>query len=86
MLSAAETRFPDVWELCGHASPPAAEMGLDAEEVRHVLESPEVCYPGSTRHPGGRYVAVGGRLAVVYVPVTGTVVTILWRGAEGRSA
>lgn len=72
------------WRFTRHARERMKEMGIERREVLATLVTPETTYRGGLGHPPDRAVALRGRLAVVYQVSTRKVVTILWRGEEGR--
>lgn len=69
------------WRFSNHAQERIVEMSLTFDEVVDVLDAPVLTYPSGKRN--GTYTAVGGRLAVGY-DETRCVMTVLWRGKEGR--
>lgn len=71
---------PVRWFLSLHALERMREMGIERDEVVHALDQPEVVYPVRE----GRLGAIGGRLCVIIDD--DSVVTVLWRGLEGRHA
>jgi hypothetical protein len=73
-----------VWNLTWHARTRMSEMQLNDDEVLDALRNPELTYPSSSRFRNGADIAVRGRLAIVFDPATGAVVTVLWRGLESR--
>jgi hypothetical protein len=83
------TDFPI--DISRHAWERMAEMDVDTDEVREVLQFPELNYPSTRPADRGtnRMVAVGGRLAVPYVPSGRTegrplVLTVLWHRKDAR--
>jgi hypothetical protein len=63
------------WRLTHHAQSRAAEHGFADAELAPALERPEVSYTQTNQ----RQVRQKGRLAVVVNPVTGVIVTVLFR-------
>lgn len=77
--------MPERWRFTRHARERMKEMKLDRREVQAALKSPEATYRGGLQHPPGRIVMLKGRIAVVCQIGTREVVTVLWRGEEGRA-
>lgn len=78
-------RGSNVWVITHHAAERMHEMQVVSHEVRHALAQSELdycTYPGGGGDP--RRIAVAGRLAVVYSPARGTVVTVTWHLQESR--
>jgi hypothetical protein len=74
-------------DFCLHALHRMREMGLSRSIVARVVADPDISYPGRPAPTGEpRRIAVRGPLAVVYVPRTRTVVTVLWNGRTARHA
>jgi hypothetical protein len=72
------------WTLSPHASLRADQMGLTAAEIRRAATDPDISYPAPAgAHPPGRRVHVCARIAAVMDG--GTVITLLWHGAEHRT-
>ena len=67
--------------LSEHARQRCREMGLRTNTVKAVVADPEMDTPA----PNGGRLLVGGALAVVYVPDTNEVVTVLWAQGESRA-
>lgn len=71
-----------MYHFSKHALSRIAEMGLTTDDVLAVLMDPETIMPNTPGHPRGhRFV---GRGIVVAVADDGTIMTVLWDGAEGR--
>lgn len=66
-----------------HAQRRMEQMGLDEGAITSVIADPEIVQPNAVGHPTGRQYVGGG--IVVAVAVDGTVMTVLWRGADGRA-
>jgi hypothetical protein len=70
-------------DLTGHARWRMGRMGVGEDEVALAVSDPEVSYASDVGRRGDERVHVRGRLAVV-VADGSRVVTVLWRGEEGR--
>lgn len=71
--------------LTMHALQRCREMIVTRGEVVEVLRQFEVRYPSPQSYGPGRTVTVGGRLAVVHTADL-EVITVLWKGRQGRTA
>ena len=69
--------------LSKHAKQRRKQMGVTEDQIELVLRDPDTTYPGSYAHAPGRTCHQRDNLVVV-TNAEGTVVTILWHGAEGR--
>jgi len=69
--------------LTCHAAQRVALMGLTPREIDRAWRDPEVTYPGRPTKRGTTRIALRDGLAVVGSS-DGTVITVLWRNAEGR--
>lgn len=56
-------------------------MELTLAEVEDVLAQPDITYPSPPHHGPGRWISVGGRLAIVHDEAC-RVITVLWRGQQ----
>jgi hypothetical protein len=65
------------WRLCTHARDRAREREVSVREVLEVIASPDVVDAALDWGPG-RYVYRRRDLAVVVVPATKWIITILW--------
>ena len=65
------------WTLCPHARVTARARGVQIREILEVTQNPELTHTAFDRGPG-RYVYKLHDLAVVVVPATKTVITVLW--------
>lgn len=72
------------WRITRHADDRRLEMGLSTDDIRYVLERPDVEYDGAANHPPGRRVRRREGTCVVFEPHDRIVVTLLWDGALGR--
>lgn len=81
MTTATSCRFV----LSPHAHQRVAEMGLDGAAVVATIENAQTDYPGQPGRVGEtRRVATLDDLAVVYTPVAGLIITVLWNGKDHR--
>ena len=65
------------WHLSAHARQQATERGVTARQALETIASPEIRYTAENYGPG-RWIYKRGDIAVVGVPGTQTVVTVLW--------
>ena len=73
--------------VSNHARERVQEMRLDTAEALTVVERPEGEYPGRPSSDGRpTLIAVARQLAVVVAADRSAIVTVLWRGHEGRDA
>jgi hypothetical protein len=66
------------WRLSAHARTKARARSVSVREVLEVVAAPDVTYTAFSYGPG-RYVYQRGELAVVVLPASRIVVTVLWR-------
>lgn len=71
--------------LSKHARQRCTEMGVEVDEVLAAVERWELRYPSPPEYGPDRMVSVAGRLAVVHTSTLDVVITVLWRGREGRA-
>ena len=69
--------------LTRHALQRCLEMGVSRGEVVATLLDYESRYPSDPKYGPNRFVTVGPRLAVVHTDSL-EVITVLWKGREGR--
>jgi hypothetical protein len=70
------------WHFTSHAVNRILDMALDPEDVKALLDRPEVIQPGGTGYPSTHQLGARKKIAMVVVPHDRIVVTCLWRGRD----
>lgn len=70
------------WHFTMHAVRRILDMAVDPDEVKALLDNPDVVQPSGKGYPPHFRIWAKGRIAVVIHPEDRTVVTCLWRGVD----
>ena len=81
MSAPVDLRSTDGWHLSGHAAHQARARGVSVREILEVIADPWIRHTAFNEGTG-RFVYKRGDLAVVAVPHTRTIVTVLWNKTD----